>query len=171
MCILSVSRQSCSGDHLIDHHLYVYEPQKVHLKIFKAIVFIAIVLLYPVYRISEVCALYPPVKEKVHCSAPKSEKKLVMHRIRWQIQHWFFHSAEKSIFFNDYFITEFGDDLLATNSSRNPVMKTSLFSFVIFWATEFSAYICTEVDENDFGQDFSTEFSEKLCASLNSMTN
>ena len=52
MCILSVSRQSCSGDHLIDHHLYVYEPQKVHLKIFKAIVFIAIVLLYPVYRIS-----------------------------------------------------------------------------------------------------------------------
>ena len=94
-----------------------------------------------------------------------------MHRIRWQIQHWFFHSAEKSIFFNDYFITEFGDDLLATNSSLNPVMKISLFSFVIFWVTEFSAYVCTEVDENDFGQDFSTEFSEKLCASLNSMTN
>ena len=119
----------------------------------------------------EVCALYPPVKEKVHCSAPNSVKNLVMHRIRWQIQHWFFHSAEKSIFFNDYFITEFGDDLLATNSSLNPVMKISLFSFVIFWVTEFSAYVCTEVDENDFGQDFSTEFSEKLCASLNSMTN
>ena len=50
-------------------------------------------------------------------------------------------------------------------------MKISLFSFVIFWVTEFSAYVCTEVDENDFGQDFSTEFSEKLCASLNSMTN
>ena len=120
---------------------------------------------------TEVCALYPPVKEKVHCSAPNSVKNLVMHRIRWQIQHWFFHSAEKSICFNDYFITEFGDDLLATNSSLNPVMKISLFSFVIFWVTEFSAYVCTEVDENDFGQDFSTEFSEKLCASLNSMTN
>ena len=119
----------------------------------------------------EVCALYPPVKEKVHCSAPNSVKKLVMHWIWWQIQHRFFHSAEKSIFFNDYFITEFGDDLLATNSSLNPVMKISLFSFVIFWVTEFSAYVCTEVDENDFGQDFSTEFSEKLCASLNSMTN
>ena len=120
---------------------------------------------------SEVCALYPPVKEKVHCSAPNSVKKLVLHRIQWQIQHWFFHSAEKSIFFNDYFITEFGDDLLATNSSLNPVMKISLISFVNFWVTEFSAYVCTEVDENDFGQDFSTEFSEKLCASLNSMTN
>ena len=35
MCILSVFRQSCSGEHLIDHHLYVYEQQKVHLKIFK----------------------------------------------------------------------------------------------------------------------------------------
>ena len=78
---------------------------------------------------------------------------------------------KKSIFFNDYFITEFGDDLLATNLSLNPVMKISLFSFVIFWVTKFSAYVCTEVDENDFGQDFSTEFSEKLCASLNSMTN
>ena len=50
-------------------------------------------------------------------------------------------------------------------------MKISLFSFVIFWVTEFSAYVCTEVDENDFGQDFSTEFSEKVCASQNSMTN
>ena len=49
-------------------------------------------------------------------------------------------------------------------------MKIGLFSFVIFLVTEFSAYVCTEVDENDFGQDFSTEFSEKLCASLNSMT-
>ena len=82
-----------------------------------------------------------------------------------------FSQCRKSICFNDYFITEFGDDLLATNSSLNPVMKISLFSFVIFWVTEFSAYVCTEVDENDFGQDFSTEFSEKLCASLNSMTN
>ena len=119
----------------------------------------------------EVCALYPPVKEKVHCSALNSVKNLVMHRIRWQIQHWFFHSAEKSIFFNDYFITDFGDDLLATNSSLNPVMKIGLFSFVIVLVTEFSAYVCTEVDEHDFSQDFSTELSEKLCASLNSMTN
>ena len=31
---------------------------------------------------TEVCALYPPVKEKVHCSAPNSVKNLVMHRIR-----------------------------------------------------------------------------------------
>ena len=30
----------------------------------------------------EVCALYPPVKEKVHCSALNSVKNLVMHRIR-----------------------------------------------------------------------------------------
>ena len=36
-----------------------------------------------VYGINhEVCALYPPVKEKVHCSAPNSVKNLVMHRIR-----------------------------------------------------------------------------------------
>ena len=33
-------------------------------------------------KIHEVCALYPPVKEKVHCSAPNSVKNLVMHRIR-----------------------------------------------------------------------------------------
>ena len=134
----------------------------------------SLVLFIPPIQVSfssEVCALYPPVKEKVHCSAPNSVKNLVMHRIRWQIQHWFFHSAEKSIFFNDYFITEFGDDLLATNSSLNLVMKIYLFSFVTFWVTELSAYVCTEVDENDFGQDFSTKFSEKLCASLNSMTN
>ena len=111
------------------------------------------------------------VKEKVQCYAPNSVKNLVMHRIRWQIQHCFFHSAEKSMFFNDYFITEFGDDLLATNSSRNPVMKINLFSFVSFWVTELSAYVCTEVDENDFCQDFSTKFSEKLCASLNFITN
>ena len=82
-----------------------------------------------------------------------------------------FAQCWKNIFFTDYSITEFGDDLLATNSSLNPVMKIGLFSFVIFLVTEFSAYVCTEVDENDFGQDFSTEFSEKLCASLNSMTN
>ena len=36
----------------------------------------------PVSASSEVCALYPPVKEKVHCSAPNSVKNLVMHRIR-----------------------------------------------------------------------------------------
>ena len=92
------------------------------------------------------------MKEKVHFSAPNSVKNLPMHRIRWQIQHWIFHSAVKSIFFNDYFITEFGDDLLATKSSLNPVMKISLFSFVIFWVTEFSAYVCTEIDENDFAK-------------------
>jgi len=50
-------------------------------------------------------------------------------------------------------------------------MKIGLFSFMIFLVTEFSAYVCAEVDENDFCQDFSTEFSEKLCASLNFMTN
>ena len=36
------------GEHLIDHHLYVYEQQKVHLKIFDAIVKTCL----PVYRIS-----------------------------------------------------------------------------------------------------------------------
>ena len=53
------------------------------------------------------------------------------HIFQWLFCHWI------------------GDDLLATNSSLNPVMKISLFSFVIFWVTEFSAYVCTEVDEND----------------------
>ena len=50
-------------------------------------------------------------------------------------------------------------------------MKIVLFSYLFFLVTEFGAYVCTEDDENDFGQDFSTEFSEQLGASLNSMTN
>ena len=37
-------------------------------------------------------------------------------------------------------------------------MKIGLFSFVIFLVTEFSAYVCTEVDENDFGKDFTTQY-------------
>ena len=44
--------------------------------------------------LNEVCALYPPVKEKVHFSAPNSVKNLVIHRIRWQIQHWFVHRIQ-----------------------------------------------------------------------------